>query len=285
MEQNIIESNIFFINLCLFQYEFLIKTFNYQFYLYLKNDTILVRFAIKNMKYINEEKIVYYEPSIDDIPDYNSSISDNQQKIYIYNYLSNPRLKETINFLIKANYFSFLNLLEGVRNFRIPFYGDFPIIEEYVIVLTKYNTLLSLNNSRIKELYLETNGKINEFLSRKYELNYITFKTIFYKFQNNEMFFFDIMYKIRNSIFTKYLEIDDLQEKEDYIKEQSIYLQTIHFDNDSTLFYDSWNSKNCRFIGKNNIISEYINFLFFHLSSMANLYTIPFNRLPFSPNL
>jgi len=278
MKQNIIESNIFFINLCLFQYEFLIKTFNYQFYLYLKNETILMQFALKNMKYINEEKIVYYDPSVDDIPDYNASISDEKQKIYIYNYLNNPYIKETVNFLIKANYLSFLNLIEGVRNFRIPFYGDFPIIEEYVIVLTKYNTVYSLNNTRIKELYLETNGKMNEFLSTKTEMNYLNLKTILYKFQNNEMFFFDIMYKMRNNIFIKYLEIDDPQEKEEYIRDQSIYLQTIHFKNDSTFFFDSWNSKNNRFIGKNNIIADYINFLFFHLSSIANLYTIPFNH-------
>ena len=279
MEQNIIESNIFFINLCLFQYEFLIKTFNYQFYLYLKNDTILVEFALKNMKYINEEKIVFYDPSIDEIPDYNSSISDDQQKIYIYNYLNNLYIKNAVNYLIKANYLPFLNLLEGVRNFRIPFYGDFPIIEEYIIILHKYNTLLSLNNTRIKELYLITNGKINEFLSNKADLNYQYFKTIFYKFQNNEMHFFDIMYKIRNYIFTKYLEIDDSQEKDEYIREQSIFLQTIHFENDSTIFFDGWNSKNSRLIGKNNIITNYISFLFFHLSSLANLFTIPFNHL------
>jgi hypothetical protein len=281
MEQSIIESYIFFTNLCLFQYEFLIKTFNYQFYLYLKNDTILMQFALQNMKYINEEKIVYFDPSVDDIPDYNSSISDDQQKIYIYNYLNDPFLKETINFLIKANYLSFLNLLKGVRNFRIPFYGDFPIIEEYVIVLTKYNTMYSLNNSRVKELYLEANGKINEFLFYKSELNYKNIKEIFYKFQNNELHFFNIMYKMRDYIFTKYLEIDDLLEKEEYIKEQSIYLQTIHFENDSTLFFDSWNSKNSRFIGKNNIIADYINFLFFHLSSMTNLYIIPFNHFSY----
>ena len=279
MKQNIIESNIFFINLCLFQYEFLIKTFNYQYYLYLQNDTILMQFALKNMKYINEEKIVYYDPSVDDIPDYNSSITDEEQKIYIYNYLNNSYIKETVNFLIKANYLSFLNMLKGLRNFRIPFYGDFPIIEEYAIVLTRFNTLYTLNNTRIKELYLETDGKINEFLSYNTELNYLNFKTIFYKFQNNEMFFFDIMYKLRYKIFTKYLEIDDPQEKEEYIRKQSIYLQTIHFKNDSIIFFDSWNFKNCRFIGKNNIISDYINFLFFHLSSMANIYPIPFNHL------
>ena len=275
MEQNIIESNIFFINLCLLQYEFLIKTFNYQFYLYLNNDTILMEFALKNSKFINEDKIVYYDPSVDDISDYNSSISDNQQKIYIYNNFNNPLIKEIINFLIKANYLPFLNILQGVRNFRIPFYGDFPIIDEYIIILNKYNTIYSLNNTRIKELYLKTNGHINEFLSERAELNYYNFENIFSKFQNNEIHFLDIMYKIRYNIFEKYLEIDDPQEKEEYIRGHSMYLQTIHYENDSTIFFDSWNFKNNRFIGINNIIQNYLNFIFVHLSSITNLFTIP----------
>ena len=53
MEQNILESNIFFVNLCLFEYEYLIKLFNNQLYLYLKNETILLQFAIKNNRFLS----------------------------------------------------------------------------------------------------------------------------------------------------------------------------------------------------------------------------------------
>ena len=57
MYQNILESNLFFMNLCLLQYEQLIKLFNYQFYSYLKDEDILIDFMYMNYNLSNNNNI------------------------------------------------------------------------------------------------------------------------------------------------------------------------------------------------------------------------------------
>ena len=278
IEQNILESKIFFVNLCLFEYDFLIKLFNYQLYLYLKNKTVLMQFALKNNKIFDDNRIVDYDPAINQISEYNSNISDKDQKIYLYCYTKNITIRNMVHFLVKSNYLSYLYQMEGIINFRIPFYGDIPLLEEYIIFFNKYSTLYSTNNTRIKEIYDQSNGKIAQILEEKIELNYNYYKKYFEMFENNEMYFFDIMYKLRYYIFSNYLELKDEKYKEEYIKQQSIFFQANYFETDSSRFYDTWNSRNSRGIGKNNIIIGYIDFLFLHLSSMVNLYTIPFDH-------
>ena len=59
-----------------------------------------------------------------------------------------------------ANYISSFHQFKGVRNFRIPLYGNFLSLGEYVMSFTKYKTLYSLNHSRIK--------KQSSFMEKKY---------------------------------------------------------------------------------------------------------------------
>ena len=120
MQQYIIESNILFMNLCLLQYENLIKLFNFQFYTYLKDENELMTLSLYNKRQIDESKIVIlkyseiykitnstYEPSL---------ILNEDKKLYVFFYDNNTIPDNHIIQLIKANCLSFLNQINGVGN-------------------------------------------------------------------------------------------------------------------------------------------------------------------------
>ena len=275
LEQNIIESNIYFQNLCLLQYEGLIKFFNYQFYFYLLNENNLIIFA--NNYHFNHNKTILLTPQINKItPEYNASISEEEQKIYVYCYLDNSRICKLAYRIIYENSMPFYYQFKAARDFRIAFYGDYQLLGEYILAFTKYNILYSFNITSIREMIKK--GNINNAIYERSEITYNYFKQFFYDFENNKLNFFDIMYKLRYNIFSDCLKIKDISKRESYIKDKSIYFQTIHFANDTTRFYNNWDYKISKFTGKSRIINGYIDFLFFLLLSKLNMITIPINH-------
>ena len=283
MQQNIIENNILFIELCFYQYEQLIKVFNYQIYLYLKDVEILKEFArINYNKQVDKNRIfLFNNPDTDDLPEYNAFIPDEKKKLYNYCYSNDEYIQKTVVSLIYTNYLSFLNQLNGIRNFRIPFYGNITLEGEFLISFIKYNTFLSINNSRIKEVYQSFNGDMNRYLEsvrEDQEWVFSFYKEFFENFQNNQVFFFDLMYQIKFPIFSNYNKISNNEEKVEYIKNNSIYFQRIYYASDATIFYDTWNTKDVIFRGVNSLIINYIDFLLFHLVSKIDIYILPFNH-------
>ena len=141
MQQYIIESNILFMNLCLLQYETLIKLFNYQFYSFLKDEYDLMSLSLYNKKQIDESKIVILKYSeIYKIPNntYNPSlIRDENKKLYVFFYDNKTDPTDYAINLIKTNCFSFSNHINGVGNFRLPFYGNIRILLDFFIYFTK----------------------------------------------------------------------------------------------------------------------------------------------------
>ena len=280
MQKNIIESNIIFMQLSLYQYENLIKVFNYQIYLYLKDEEILKEFTIiNNNKEIDENKIyIIKNPATDDLPDYKPS---DEPKLYVYSY--SPEQSVIIS-LISSHYLSFVNQIKGIRNFRIPFYGNLTLAGEFLISFIKYNTFITLNNSRIKEIYNSVNGDMNKYFQnikniQQEDINF--YKRFFNDYENNQIYFLDLMYKLKYPVFFNYSEISDINNKEEYLKNQSIFFQNILFENGTYWFFDKWNTENARFQGKNNIIFNFLDFLLLHLSSKMDIFSIPLNHVQY----
>ena len=90
-----------------------------------------------------------------------------------------------------------------------------------------------------------------------------------------KIYFIDIMFKLRHYIFENYTKINGESDKEEYIREQSIYFQNIFYENDTSLFFDGWNSKNSQFYVGNRILKDYLNFILFHLTSKIDIFSIP----------
>ena len=87
MEQSIIENNINFINICLLQYENIIKLFNFQTYHFLNNETLIRYFHETNNipKNLIDQKIVVIKnkSELDNYQEYNEHIPDKERKLYI----------------------------------------------------------------------------------------------------------------------------------------------------------------------------------------------------------
>ena len=84
MKLQIMETNIFLVNLCLLQYENLIKVFNYRFYQFLKTQTDFAT-ELNRSDIIN--KIILYDPLTD--PAHNPSIDSDL--IFIYCFSKNKQ--------------------------------------------------------------------------------------------------------------------------------------------------------------------------------------------------
>ena len=279
IELKIIESDVLFQSLCLLQYENLIKLFNYQLYLYIYDESMIVYFATNGIYNYNESKLVLLTPEVDKIsPEYDRTIPDENKKIYIYCYLDNSTMCQTIYRILYTNSISFFYQIQGVNNFRIPFYGDFPILGEYILAFTKYGALFSLNITRIREMINLYDGDINNKLIEINIEKFNYYKKYFSFFENKQLNFFDIIYRFRYNIFSDYIKIHNETDKEDYIKQQSIYFQSVDFESGTTQFFNSWDYLKSRFTGKNNVINGYIDFIIILLSTKINLITIPISH-------
>ena len=136
-----------------------------------------------------------------------------------------------------------------------------------------------MNNSAIKEPYDKFNGDMNKYkeeLAEINEANYNFYKNIFINYENNNLYFIDIMFKLKLYIFENYTKIKNGTEKDEYMKKQSIYFQNIFYDSDTTMFFDTWDSKNFSILGSNVILEDYLNYILFHLSNSIHIFTIPF---------
>ena len=279
IQLKIMESDVLFQRLCLLQYENLIKLFNYQLYLYIYDESMIVYFATNGVYNYKESKLVLLTPEVDKItPEYDRTILDENKKIYIYCYTDNSTMCQTIYTILYTNSISFFYQIQGVNNFRIPFYGDFPILGEYFLAFTKYGALFSLNITRIREMINLYDGDINENLIGINIEKFNYYKKYYSYFEKKQLNFFDIMYRLRYNIFSDYIKIYNETDKEDYIKQKSIYFQSLHYESDTTIFFNSWDYQKSRFMGKNNIINGYIDFIIILLSAKINLITIPISH-------
>ena len=274
MKQQIIERNIFLMNLCLLQYEFLIKYYNYKLYYYLKHQFIYSNNIAPSESYVDSSKIIQYDPSRDTDPD--STVEDS-----IYIYCFSKYAQYILPFLIKylkSSYIFHLNNRKGALNFRIPYYGNVQVLGFFVTFSPENQYLIAPDKSLIKKIYDRFNGNMNKFvedLSEISEYNYNRYKKIFINYEKKDLYFLDIMFKSRHYIFENYTKITDEIDKEEYIRNQSIFFQNIFYENDTSMFFDGWNTKNAQFHGHNSILKDYLNFILFHLSSKIEISLMP----------
>ena len=284
MEKSIIESHIYYINMCLLQYENIIKFFNSEIHNYLNNETILKYFYKRNKmpKSMTDQKIhVFHNISeLYQFEDYNKSIPDEQKKLFIYcdSNISNT-CDEVIN-LINANSVSYLNQNKGLRSFKIPFYGKQPLMREFILYLKKYATLISVNNSRIKE-EMTKHGNISNifnFMNSVIEFDYNYLKKYIDDLSNDKIKLMNLMYEKIYYVLGNYCSINDTIEKEDYLKDQSIYFQVLNYENDMTYFFNNWEKSKTRIIGDNLIIPEYLSWMLFNISKKLDILVVPISN-------
>ena len=285
MERSIMESNIYFINICLLQYENIVKFFNSQLYHYNNNMTVLLDFYYRifiSPSYTQSKVYAFNNISdLNDYPDYDISSSEDDKKTFIYCASNDSETCQIIIRLISANTLANLNQLRGIRNFLIPFYGNIHLTEEIVILLNKFETLFCINNTKIKEIFkiYKNIENIMDQANFNIENDYQFHQKYVEEYSNNKIKLMDLMYNKTYFIFEKYKSLKDAIEKEDYIKDHSIYFQSVDYQTDTTTFFNSWKKGETKIIGENKIIPDYISWMLFNISKKLDVITLPIDYI------
>ena len=284
MEQSLIENDISFINICLLQYENIIKLFNSQIYHYLNNETIVQDFYEKNKIPLNLSRnkivVIKNKSDLDNYPEYNESIPDNEKKVYIYCGAKESGICRKIIDLIRANALIYLYLYKGIREFKIPFYGRQRLMNEYSLFFKKYSTFISINNTKMKD-YMSDDGDIDEMLDLINSLSkndYNFNKRFFDEYIKNNIITMELMYNKIYYIFDDYKLLNDTYEKENYIMDKSIYFQTLDYTSDITYFYNTWNISKARITGANSVIPNSLGWILLNIYKKLDIVVLPINN-------
>lgn len=294
MEQSLIENDINFINICLLQYENIIKLFNSQIYHYLNNETIVQDFYEKNKIPLNLSRnkivVIKNKSDLDNYPEYNESIPDNEKKVYIYCGAKESGICRKIIDLIRTNALIYLYLYKGIREFKIPFYGRQRLMNEYSLFFKKYSTFISINNTKMKD-YMSDDGDIDEMLDLINSLSkndYNFNKRFFDEYIKNNIITMELMYNKIYYIFDDYKLLNDTYEKENYIMDKSIYFQTLEYTSDITYFDNTWNISKARITGANSVIPNSLGWILLNIYKKLDIVVLPINNFSkklFSKNL
>ena len=284
MEQSLIENDINFINICLLQYENIIKLFNSQIYHYLNNETIVQDFYEKNKIPLNLSRnkivVIKNKSDLDNYPEYNESIPDNEKKVYIYCGAKESGICRKIIDLIRANALIYLYLYKGIREFKIPFYGRQRLMNEYSLFFKKYSTFISINNTKMKD-YMSDDGDIDEMLDLINSLSkndYNFNKRFFDEYIKNNIITMELMYNKIYYIFDDYKLLNDTYEKENYIMDKSIYFQTLEYTSDITYFDNTWNISKARITGANSVIPNSLGWILLNIYKKLDIVVLPINN-------
>jgi hypothetical protein len=259
--QEIIDSTISFHNVILFQYEELIKYFGEQSYTFITSDLLREKKDPKNL----ENVVVQYSPQ--KVVEEDQDIPLSEYKIYLYSY--NNIIYNMVRNLITMNAASYIYMFYSVKSFRIPYYGNISFINDYVFYTPQYQSLFSISSNGIKKIIDSSDGNIPEKMKTISNFNYIKYKSFFIVNTTLKIFLFDMLYTSKAFVFHNYLDLineeADESTKVNYIKNQSKYFQSINYGNDEILLIDNADISKSKIVISNNIINDYIDFLFLYI--------------------
>ena len=275
LNQKIIKDYLIFQNLCLHQFEQLIKLFNYKTYTYLDSVDLYLQLIKDEAFPIDKSLVEIYEPG-----KYYESMIYKGKSVFFFCYDESDEVCDFIYEKVEFN--SRLALLQEtvMNNFRVSFYGDFQILDEYVYLLLRYKALFSSNITRIWHFLNETET-INKTqnIDEKLKNHYEQYKKFFIDYANNKLHFINIMFITKYKLFSDYAELVKNNTNEQYISEylknQSKHFHYLNFSQDTSIVYDGSDYKDSYYICKNTIAVGFIDFLFAKLSRFFNVVSIP----------
>lgn len=259
--QQIIESTISFHNTILFQYEELTKFYGEQSYIFITSDLLREKKDPKKLENI----VVQY--SSEKVMEEDLDIPLNEYQIYLYS--PNNIIYNMVKNLITMNAASYLYMFYSGKSFRIPYYGNISLINDYVFYTPQYQSLFSTNSNGIKNVIDCSQGNIHEYMKTISNFNYIKYKSIFIVNTTIKMFLLDMLYDSKLFVLHDYINL--IQEGADestqvsYIKNQSKYFQSINYGNDEILMIDNADISKSKIVISNKIVNDFIDFLFLYI--------------------
>ena len=258
MNQELFHTIISFYNLCLLQYEEMVKNFNEQTYIYLSSLSLLYDniISFKNDNVVNN----YLDQT-------NYTIDIKQEQFYLY--CTNEQSYNLIYSLITNNSLSTINLLSAINSFRITYYGNFSILHNYLFNIIPFGCTFSQNITKMKEYFDLSSNDILSYLGMKNIYYYYSYKPFFEIYRRTKFSLFDIIFPSKIFIFDNYIKLiqngEDENTLEEYIKEQNIYFQFINYGTGETYINNNANLKLSSSMNINTIINNFLDYFFLEL--------------------
>lgn len=273
--KEIIDSKIRFQTFLLYQYEQLVKGFNSQIYYYGLSQTDLYDTMIS----YKDDLIKNYEDTTDE--DYDPNAPDDEKVYYLYSFSDDVYMNSKLYYRLANTHSSIDNQLNGIRNFRITYFGsDVKIINEYIFVPLSQKSLYSVNRSRIKEIEEISNGNFLEYYDDLINLYVSKYTKFMNEFKKGELPFMDIFFTDKYEIFSNYVNETYLRDVykndvKEYLNNISYNFHFINYSTEKTFVTDNGNQNSVTFIEQNTIIPNYINFIFTQIQKSLDINSIP----------
>ena len=271
--QDIVESEIKFQSMLLYQHEHLIKGFNSQIYYYGLSQDDLYDTKIKYEK----DLIKTYEETTE--MDYENS-KDNF--VYYIKYFSdNAYMDSKVFNLLASTHSSVDNQLNILRNFRVPYLGEsFKIVNDYVFVRLREQSLYSTNRTRIKEIEDISSGNFSKYYDDLVDFYSQKYRNFMNEFKKGELPFMDIFFPDKYDLFLNYvnetyLNINFKNNIKKYLDGISSNFHFIDYVTEKTFITDNGDKKNGIFLGQNSILPDYINIFFSKYHNASDINVIP----------
>ena len=246
LQYKIINSNIFFQNICILQYEQLLKMLNTQIDYFVFSFEILNKNKKHSEKSISEE----YNPSIYE-EELNKNKFGNYTKLYYHCYGDKARFNQILSLLDE----SALILTKHIQSIRIPYYGeDISLLNSYLFFLYRFSGYFSLDINSIKEFYDTYNDNIiNSLLFYSIKTIRDSYNIYFEKYIRGELHFFEYMFYYAYNIFENYnnktfIEKEYNSSGETYIDAISSSFIYFNFGGDIIYLTDNSNINNTRIL-------------------------------------
>ena len=274
LQKKIIESDILFQNLCIHQYDQLVKSINIQIFFFassLSSITLTTK-NLNNKKYYLNYKDANYEEEKkkNELNDY--------IMLYYYCYENEYIFQMFISFISGP----IAILAKEIRSIRIPYYGLGTILmDKYLFILYKYHGYVSINIDTMKDLaeaYDE--DKYQKFIDDKIVKHKEEYKIYFEKYSKGELYFFEHMYMFPYKIFEYYnnqsfIEKNYENSKESFLEEMSLYFMFLNYGENNMYVINNANTEKTRIITEINLINNYLEFFFRLMMGNNNFNIIP----------
>ena len=273
LQYKIIISNIFFQNICILQYEQLMKTINIQVYYFTDTLNILT----KNENHTRKETCKEYNSSIYE-EEFNKNKYGNYTMLYYHCYGNKTKFNEILPLVDE----SILLFTKQVQSIRIPYYGeDISLLNRYLFILYRYYGYFSLDINSIKEFYDENDdNKVNSIATYGIIVIRNEYKIYFEKYEKGELHFLEYMFPYSYNIFENYNNKTLIEQKynnsiETYIDTMSYYFNFFEYGRNHMYLTDNSNINYCKIITGSNFIDNYLEFIYNLLLKMEEINVIP----------
>ena len=277
LQYKIHSTNIFFQNICILQYEQLLKLLNVQVY-----------YAIPTMSFFTSNKKPTSTTTTKKTnQEYNSSTYEeelekdkwgNYTMLYYHCYGNKTLFKYLFSMLDE----SVTIISRNTQSVRILYYGDnVNIVKKYLFFLYRLSGYFSFDIKAVKHFNDSIDDSyVDKYVAQSIKIYRYSYKIYFEKFTRGELHFFEYMFSNIYNIFENYNNKTLIEQKysnslESYIDEMGYYFIYFDYGTNQMILVNDGNPNVTRVLTQTGLIDNYLEFAYNLLMRIEEIDVIP----------